>query len=72
MFEDSPEKSTIVLKEKCSDCGCNTNIEITATSSGFGLMSGVLFKSSNDKYTAKCPACYKKHFKVEAIKKSGK
>ena len=65
MFEDNPEKSTIVLKEKCSDCGCDTIIEITPTSSGFGLMGGFLFKSPNDKYTAKCPACYEKHFKVD-------
>ena len=72
MFEDSPEKSTIVLKEKCSDCGCDTIIEITPTSSGFGLMGGVLFKSSNDKYTAKCPACYEKQFKIEGNQKSGK
>jgi hypothetical protein len=49
MFEDNPEKSTLVLKEKCSDCGIDTSIEITPTSSGFGLQGGVLFKSSNDK-----------------------
>ncbi|PNX50578.1 MAG: hypothetical protein BV456_06250 [Thermoplasmata archaeon M8B2D] len=64
MFEDHPDKSTIVLKEKCSDCGCDTIIEITSTSGGFGLMGGVLFKYSKDKYTAKCPACYEKHFKI--------
>ena len=64
MFEDNPEKSTIVLKEKCSDCGCDTTIEITPTSSGFGLMGGFLFKSSEDEYTAKCAACYEKHFKI--------
>jgi len=29
MFEANPEKSTLVLKEKCSDCGCDTTIEIT-------------------------------------------
>ena len=60
MFEDNPEKSILVLKEKCSDCGIDTTIEITPTSSGFGLQGGVLFKSSNDKYTAKCPACFEK------------
>ena len=72
MFKDNPKKSTIVLKEICSDCGCDTIIEITPTSSGFGLMGGVLFKSSNDKYTAKCPACYEKHFKIDGHQKSGK
>jgi Zn finger protein HypA/HybF involved in hydrogenase expression len=72
MFEENPEKSTIVLNEKCSDCSCDTVIEITPTSSGFGLQGGVLFKSSNDKYTAKCPACYEKHFKIDDNQKSGK
>jgi len=71
MFEDNPEKSTIVLKEKCSDCGCDTTIEITPTSSGFGLMGGVLFESSTDKYTAKCLACYEKNFKIDDNQKNG-
>jgi rRNA maturation protein Nop10 len=65
MFEANPEKSTIILKEKCSDCGCDTIIEITPTSTGFGLMGGVLFKPSKDKYTAKCPVCYEKLFKID-------
>ena len=72
MFEDKPEKSTVILKEKCSDCGCDIALDITPTSSGFGLMGGGLLKSSNDKYTAKCPACYEKHFKIGKNKKSGK
>jgi len=32
IFEANPEKSTIVLKDKCSDCGCETIIEITPES----------------------------------------
>ena len=59
MFEANSEKSTIKLKDKCSDCGCETIIEITPTSGGFGLQGGVLFKSSTDKYIVKCPACIK-------------
>ena len=57
MFEANPEKSTIVLKDKCSDCGCETIIEVTPTSVGFGLQGGILFKSSTDKYIVKFPAC---------------
>ena len=57
MFEANPEKSTIKLKDKCSDCGCETILEITLTSGGFGLQGGLLFKSSTDKYIVKCPAC---------------
>jgi hypothetical protein len=72
MFEDHPDKSTIVLKEKCSDCGCDTIIEITPTSGGFGLQGGVLFKSSKKKYTAKCATCYEKHSKIDDNQNSGK
>ena len=72
MFEANTEKSTIVLKEKCSDCGCDINIEITSTSGGYGLMGGTLFKISTDKYIAKCPACYKAHFKMDPDQESGK
>ena len=55
-----PEKSTIVLKEKCSHCGRDVLIEITPTSGGFGLMGGALFKGSlPEKYFAKCSACCK-------------
>ena len=64
-MKTNPEKSTIVLKEKCSDCGCEAIIEITPTSVGFGLQGGVLFKSSTDKYIAKCPACYEENPKKD-------
>ncbi len=57
--EANTEKSTIVLKGKCSDCGCKTIVNITSTAGGFGLQGGVLFKSSPDGYFAKCPDCYK-------------
>jgi hypothetical protein len=59
MFEANPGKSKIVLTEKCSDCGRETVIEITPTSGGFGLQGGMLFKTSHDRYLAKCPVCCK-------------
>ncbi len=65
MFEANPEKSTIVLKDKCLDCGCETIIEITPTSGGFGLQGGALFKCSPDEYLVKCPACYEKNSTVD-------
>jgi hypothetical protein len=64
IFEDNPEKSTIVLNGKCSDCGCDVIIEITPTSGGFGLLGGSLFKCSPDEYFAKCPDCYKTNPKI--------
>ena len=59
IFEANPEKSTIVLKGKCSDCGCEVIVNITSMAGGFGLQGGVLFKSSPDEYLVKCPDCYK-------------
>jgi len=58
LFEANPEKSTIVLNGKCSDCGCETIIEITPTSGGFGLKGGTLFKYSSEDYLMKCHDCY--------------
>jgi len=72
MFESNPEKSTIVLNDKCSDCGREIIIEITTTSGGFGLLGGVLFKSSTDKCKAKCPSCYETLFKIDHNQKSEK
>ena len=59
MFEAKPERSTIVLKEKCSDCGCEVLIDIIPTSGGYGLQGGPLFERSTDEYCAKCAVCYK-------------
>jgi ribosomal protein S27E len=64
IFETNPEKSKIILKEKCSGCGRQTIIEITPTSEGFGLQGGFLFKSSTVKYKVKCPDCIEKDSKI--------
>lgn len=58
-FEANPEKSTIVINGKCSDCGSKVTIEIKPTSGGFGFQGGVLVKCSPDRYITKCPDCYK-------------
>lgn len=65
MFEVHPEKSTIVLKDKCSDCGCDVIIHITPSSGGFGLQGGALFECSSERYFAKCPNCYKVNPMIE-------
>ncbi len=59
IFDANPGKSTIELKDKCSDCGCEIIVNITPTSGGFGLQGGALFKCSPDEYLVKCPDCYK-------------
>lgn len=58
IFKANPDKSTIVLKGKCSDCGCDVVINITSTSGGFGLMGGALYESSPNGYFIKCPNCH--------------
>jgi len=70
MFEANPEKSTIILNDKCSECGRETIIEVTPTSAGYGLMGGVLFKSSNGKPTLRCSACFGENFKKDEDQKS--
>jgi hypothetical protein len=65
LFESNPEKSTVILNGKCSDCGCDTLIEITPTSGGFGLNGGALFKHSPDDYLVKCHDCYKADTKIQ-------
>jgi hypothetical protein len=65
MFEDKPEKSTISLKGKCSDCRCKMLVEITPTSGGFGLQGGVIFKCSPDEYLLKCSECYQVNPKID-------
>ena len=67
IFEANPEKTTIVLKGKCSDCGENVIIHITSTSGGFGLQGGALLGCLSDGYFAKCPACYKVNPMIEDL-----
>jgi hypothetical protein len=69
IFEENPGKSTIELKDECSDCGCEVNIEITSTSGGYGLKSGVLFKSKAVGYFAKCPDCNALNPKLKSSRK---
>jgi len=59
IFEANPRKSTIILKGKCSECGCDVTIHITPSSGGFGLQGGALLECSSDGCFAKCPNCYK-------------
>ena len=72
IFEANPERSTIVLKDNCSQCGCEVLIEITSTSGGFGLQGGVLLKCSPDEYLAKCLDCDKLNPKMDKTKVKSK
>ncbi len=65
MFEANHGKSTVKLKEKCSDCGSEVIVKITSTAGGFGLQGGVLFKGEAESTFVKCPECYKNNPKIE-------
>jgi len=66
IFEANPEKSTITIKGKCSDCGRKMMVEINPTSGGYGLQGGILVKDSHNKYSIICPECYEFNFKMNA------
>lgn len=51
IFEANPDKSTIIINGKCSDCGCAMVVEIVPTSGGYGLRGGILAKCSPEKYS---------------------
>jgi len=65
IFEANPEKSTITINGKCSECGCKVIVEIKPTSGGYGLLGGILVKCSPEKYSITCPECYKSNSKME-------
>jgi len=67
-FEADPGKSTIELKDKCSDCGSEVIIQITRTSGGFGLEGGVLIKRKSGRYFVKCPDCCNVSAKIDDVR----
>jgi DNA-directed RNA polymerase subunit RPC12/RpoP len=58
MFENSSDKSKLILNDICSDCKKKIVIQIMHTSGGFGLLGGALFEDAKGGYYAKCPTCY--------------
>ncbi|MCW9095714.1 MAG: hypothetical protein OQJ74_07720 [Ignavibacteriaceae bacterium] len=64
IFEANPDKSTITINGKCSDCGRKVIVEIKPTSEGYGLQGGILVKRSPEKYSITCPECYKFNTKM--------
>jgi hypothetical protein len=59
IFEANPEKSTITINGKCSDCERKVIVEIKPTSGGYGLLGGILVKCSPENYSITCPECYR-------------
>ena len=61
-------KSTIEIKDTCSDCGQEIIVNITSTAGGFGLQGGVLFKNEAESTFVKCPDCNKLNPKMNETK----
>ena len=59
IFEANPEKSTITINGKCSNCERKVIIEIRRTSGGYGLLGGIFVKCSPENYSIICPECYR-------------
>jgi hypothetical protein len=59
IFDALPEKSPIIFKGRCSDCGDALSIDIVPTLERFGLLGGAFVECLMEKYVAKCPECYK-------------
>jgi hypothetical protein len=59
IFEAFPDKPTLTINGKCSDCKRVVTINIEPTSHGFGLLGGAFVECSADKYVLICPDCYK-------------
>jgi len=70
IFEANPEKSTIIINGKCSECERTLIVEIKPTSGGYGLQGGILVKSSLEAYFITCPKCYRLSSKTEASYRS--
>ena len=58
IFKANPEKSTITIIGKCSDCGRRVIVEVKPTSGGYGLQGGILVRCSPEKYSITCPECH--------------
>ena len=59
IFEANPEKSTITINGKCSDCELKVIVEIKPTSGGYGLLGGIIAKCSPENHSITCPECYR-------------
>ena len=64
IFDAFPEKSTIIFKGECSDCGDAVSIDIGPTSEGFGLLGGAFVEYLMERYVANYPECYKVNYKM--------
>jgi hypothetical protein len=66
LFEANPDKTTITVNGRCSDCGRKLVVEIKPTSGGYGLQGGILVECPPEKYCITCLKCYNLNAKMEA------
>jgi hypothetical protein len=64
IFEAHPGKSTMTINGKCADCGCSVTVVVESTSGGYGLLGGILDKTSFENFSITCLDCYKSHHNI--------
>ena len=64
IFDAHPGKSTIIINGICSHCGRKVTVVVEPTSGGYGLLGGVLDKTSPENYSITCMDCYNSNHKI--------
>ena len=61
IFEQHNNANGFRYEGKCHKCDCDTQVEITKTSGGYGLQGGVLYESNTRNILILCSKCIKKN-----------
>lgn len=61
IFEHHSNAGEIRYEGNCYKCGCQTKVEITKTSGGYGLQGGGLFEQPSQNILILCSECIKKN-----------
>jgi hypothetical protein len=64
IFKSHPGESTITIRGKCSSCNRHVVVVVETTSGGFGLLGGILDKSSSEDYSITCIDCHKLNLNI--------
>ena len=60
IFEVNNNAGYLCIEGKCNHCQCDTKVEISRTTGGYGLQGGVLYQSNARKSTILCSKCFNK------------
>jgi len=60
IFERKNNAGDFSIEGKCNHCECDTKVEITRTTCGYGLQGGVLYESNTRNWPILCSGCFNK------------